>query len=365
MVSSALQPPGPPDEIHGAPSLALVLQLMRFPEKPPEADLSVSTSVEHLAVDLLVRNRLLGRVTAVLERHGLVSPRTQDVVKAVAQGTTRMNGENLLLMRQVAALMARATFPVVFYKGPLLQQLAYGNYFERPSSDIDLLVGPKDYDAAGRILEDAGFRCSTTTKTLWWRHFLAEQQFSQGRESLNIDLHHRVQQPGCPLPRRPERLVKQSQTQILAGQPVLTLSLRHTILVAAMSLAKALHHREPAGRYVADVHALTARQSNQEWQDLWSEARLQGLHNTLTLALRSASAVFGSSAPPDPILSEVTESDLQQMLLDPDRVVKWVRRRRLLSALCDRPLDVFGSWLLMAAGEAARLASTGPRGGSA
>ncbi|KAK0332232.1 hypothetical protein LTR94_025722, partial [Friedmanniomyces endolithicus] len=265
-----------------------------------------------------------------------------------------MNGANLVVMRRLASAIQAAPFKMLLYKGPLLQQIAYGNLFARPSSDIDVLVAPADYDKAAGLLQDLGFKLNPMTDTIWWRRFLAEQQFREGPDGLAIDLHHRVQQPGCPLPRKPGRFLAEAAVYEVAGQGMSSFSLRHTILVAAISLVKALHHREPAGRYVSDVEALTSNLTDQQVSDLWQEARLQGLAHTLELAMRSVSAVFGRPEATRAVLPEISDTDLRQMLIDPDKVDTWVRRRRLLQSLCDRPIDIVPCWMLMAAGEAAR-----------
>lgn len=341
--------------------LALALSVLRaWSQKtvcPAETDLCMSRQ----AARLLSQNRLLGIVGDVLL--GVVhDSQVVNSIKEFRRLTAEMNGASLILMRQLNTILADIEVPVVVYKGVVLQSNLYGTPFARPSSDIDLITDPRDYGKVANALGAAGYQLNPHTDTIWWRLFLAEQQFRKGNDAQSIDLHHRVQQPGCPMPRHPERLLLMATRQTFIGSEVLTFCHEHSLLVAAMSLAKALHHREPAGRYVMDVERMLRRLSPEGWNRLREEARIMGLERTLDLAIRCAEAIFGPIGVQSraPILEQVSDHDLQRMVLDPSEMNNWIRRRQLLLALCDSPQDVVSAWLVMAASETARIASTRP-----
>jgi hypothetical protein len=307
---------------------------------------------------ILAQNRLLGLAGPTLAARS-DDRRVAETIAAFRGLTARMNGESLLLMRKLVRLLADLPVPAVVYKGVLLQEHLYGTPFARPSSDVDILTAPRHYAAVATRLMEAGYALDPHTDTIWWRRFLAEQQFRAPGASQTIDLHHRIQQPGCPLPRAPDRFLAEARRRAAPGGEVLVLRDDHALLVAAMSLVKALHHREPAGRYAADVAWMLDRLSAPAWDAVAAEADLQGVRRTLDLAVRSVDAVFGRprATPSRPILDEVGDQDLQAMLLAPASTDAWIRRRRLLAAISDRRRDLPHSWLLMAASESARRAS--------
>lgn len=310
---------------------------------------------------LLAQNRLLGLAGAALAaRSG--DPAVANKIAAFRSLTARMNGESLLLMRNLVRLLADLPAPTVVYKGVLLQEQLYGTPFARPSSDVDILTAPRHYAAVAARLTRAGYALDPHTATIWWRRFLAEQQFRAPGAKQSIDLHHRIQQPGCPLPRAPERFLAEARRRPALGGQVLVLRHDHALLVAAMSLAKALHHREPSGRYASDVAWMLRRLSAADWEAAVAEAELQGQRRTLDLAVRCADAIFGPSQKPlsRPILEEIDDPGLQGMLLAPASTGAWIRRRRLLAAISDRRRDFPRDWLLMAASETARRASPSP-----
>ncbi|MFN7110041.1 MAG: nucleotidyltransferase family protein [Brevundimonas sp.] len=310
------------------------------------------------AAALLAQNRLLG-LTGDLLLTAAPDGQVSDTIVAFRRLTAEMNGASLLLMRRLSVLLAKLPVDVVVYKGVVLQMDLYGTPFARPASDVDLLTASANYKRVARTLEAEGYRLDPHTDTLWWRRFLAEQQFRRADDAQSIDLHHRIQQPGCPMPRRPARLIASAVPQRFLGGEVLTFRPDHALLVAAMSLAKALHHREPAGRYVGDVERMLRRLTPETWSAIREEAETLGLGRTLDLAVRCVDAVFGpfERPPGRAILADISDGDLQAMLLAPAQAVTWVRRRRLLRELCDRPTDAVSAWLVMAASETARRAS--------
>lgn len=290
--------------------------------------------------------------------------------------TTRMNGANLMTMRRLLPAFAAAGLPVVAFKGPLIQQAAYGGLFIRPSSDIDLLVHPHDFDRAAALLDAEGYGLAPRCRSLWWRLFLGERHFLPRRPAeATIDLHLRLQQPGAPLPRLAAAFLEARQDSLVGGAALPALSAQHQLLLCAMSFVKALHHREPALRYVVDYAALAARLDPPAARGLDAEAARQGLRASLALTRRAAALLTLTPPPLSPSASPsegpattapawLSDADLRALILRPDVPdARWPRRRRLLWALSDRPGEALGGVAFMAAGEVARRLLQRQRGG--
>lgn len=315
--------------------------------------------------DLIVQmqtHRLVGLIWPVISASaGGIPAGAVARLAAFRDLTTRMNGANLMTMRRVLPAFAAAGLPVVAFKGPLIQQAAYGGLFIRPSSDIDLLVHPRDFDRAAALLDREGYGLAPRCRSLWWRLFLGERHFLPRRPAeATIDLHLRLQQPGAPLPRLAATFLEAREDAVVGGAVLPVLSARHQLLLCAMSFVKALHHREPALRYVVDYAALSARLDPAAEQALEAEAARQGLRASLALIGRAAAllATPPSTAPtdaPPPAPVWLPDADLETLILRPNAPdARWPRRRRLLWVLSDRPGEALGGMVFMAAGEVAR-----------
>lgn len=319
------------------------------PSAPPAVDPDWSRVPE-----IIFEHRLGNLVAEAFRCLGDAVPRyVAERVATFRAITLRMNGTNLMTMRRVLPELERAGLSFVVFKGPLQQQQIYGSLFVRPSSDLDLLVAPVDFGRSAPLLNRSGYVLAKECRSIWWRAGLGEQHFEAvDPASVTIDLHHRLQQPGCPLPSEPSAFLRQCEPVVIAGQSLPSLSSIHTQLLSAMSLVKALHHHEPCARYAIDLWALGRQHDADQWGRVRAEADRQGLTNTLQLALRAARLLFPDEtrlpAPSEVILADVDDRNLAAMILRPtDPGLVWPRRRRLLEALTDRKQDYLGHLSLM------------------
>ena len=272
------------------------------------------------------------------------------------EATVHVNTRNLMTLRLLVSTLETHQADGVIFKGPCAQKLVHGDFFMKPSSDVDLLVSRRDFDKVGRIIADNGFAVAEECLSPWWRLFLGEQHFLTTNPTLTpVDLHYRTQQPGCPAPRRADAFLSGSVTVMVGGKKVPTLSRTNSTLLSCMSLVKALIHREPAGGHVCDIVAGVAGHSQEEVARLVEDADRQGLRNTLALGLRSARLLFGLHTrmeAGDHIVLRVSDADLLGMILRPwSSDIFWRRRSRTLWDLCDNEVTYLREICWKIAGE--------------
>lgn len=258
--------------------------------------------------------------------------------------TVMLNTLNLSTIRHCMPLLAEAGIETLVFKGPLHQQAIFGTYFMRPSTDIDLLVADADFDRAAKLLRESAYELPDNCRSPWWRTFLGEQHFrSMSGSQATIDLHHRVQQPGCPAPRALREFFTEADTQLVGTIEVKTLSSVHRTLLAAIGLVKAVFHHEAAGIYALDIAKSIHDSDAGEVEELVDAAERQGLLNTLLFGLRAAGLLFNvyEGGPARPPLARMPDADLLRMLLLPwQDHIDWPKRRRLLWELCDPQLKM-------------------------
>jgi hypothetical protein len=267
--------------------------------------------------------------------------------------TLQTNGANLAGVRKITSALTAAGVAAIVIKGPLAQNALYSDYFARPSSDIDLLVAPGDFRAARAVLADAGYRRAAPCASPWWRVFLGEEHFlAPAPGGVSIDLHHRVQQPGCPAPRRAAIFRNASETIALGAQPIRVLAPSAALLLACMSLVKGMVHREPSGAYAADIAAYIANAG--ALPEAFALARATGLRRTLQAGLRAAHSLFGVAAPGAGAFAIGAEDDLAALILAPARAPHPPRRTQILWALADDPAAFAREFVWKVSAEAAR-----------
>ena len=270
-----------------------------------------------------------------------IPPDFRSALEEQQKATIHLNTRNLMTLRLVVSTLKANGVESVVLKGPCAQMLLHGDFFVKPSLDVDLLVSRRDFGKAGRMVADSGFAVAEECRSPWWTVFLGEQHFLAASRTLTtVDLHHRTQQPGCPAPREAGAFLSRPASIMVGGMKVPTLSRSDTILLACMSLVKALVHKEPAGGHVCDIAAGLAGHSPEEVAQLAREADRQGLRNTLGLGLRSARLLLRLDAHVDgaerPVMKDVADADLLGMILRPwSSGIRWHRRSRMLWDLCD------------------------------
>ncbi|RUW02939.1 MULTISPECIES: nucleotidyltransferase family protein [unclassified Mesorhizobium] len=232
----------------------------------------------------------------------------------------------------------------VFLKGPLQQQLLYGDHFMKPSGDVDILVCPSGFAAAREALRSAGYEVAGKSRSVWWVRFLGEQHMvrDDGVRAATVDLHYRLQQPGSPSPRDIDGFLRRKREVKVAGASMPLISASDTLLLSCISVAKAFFNREPCAGYVCDVRAAAGRLNEAEQQKLLDHAAEQGLADTLLLALRAADVLLGGTGTllsdrATRILARIDNADLFHMVIAPWlSSLRWPQRRTVLWELCGR-----------------------------
>lgn len=270
--------------------------------------------------------------------------RLRSMIDDYRRRTIRLNSATLGALLEVAEVLDEAGIPFAVVKGPLQQNVIYGSYFIKPSGDVDLLVAPQRFAEASAALGAIGFAVERRSRSLWWRIFLGEQHLVRARQPVaTVDLHHRLGQPGSPGPRDTAAFLRNRVTTEFSGRPIPVLSAPYAALLVAVSIAKALFHREASGGYVCDLWRTLALMSAADQDNLSVMAQGQGLGPTLLLAVRAANVLIGGSmatplsANAARFLPSISDDDLIRHVVEPwDPALEWPKRRQVLWELCGR-----------------------------
>ncbi|TPG16506.1 hypothetical protein EAH87_14910 [Sphingomonas koreensis] len=300
-----------------------------------------STEIDSNVLLRLLRTNRLWTVAAAAR--GAAATSLASVAESMAYGrqmATLLNTRALTTLRQIVPLLLADGLKPIVLKGPLRQQQLFSTPFFRASTDLDLLVPRREFARATMVLRNRGFALGAGCDSFWWRTFLGEAHLLAGNTSLcEIDLHHRVQQPGSPGPRDIAEFTSASDEQAIGSITVPVLSASSAWLLSCISFVKAVIHREPAGAYAMEVAAAALAANSDAVAAFECDAIRQGLHSTALFAIGAAEVlfdlklgVFATARRP----AVVHHHAIAELLLDPGSDgVDHLRRSRLLWQLCD------------------------------
>lgn len=289
---------------------------------------------------LAVRARMTSPCLRGFERAGLVPPPpVAEAAKAARVRSAIGNGRVMSLARLAFPVLARAGIPAIAFKGPFQHRLLHDDPFFCRSGDLDLLVARADFEAALAALEDEGFRQRAGTSA-WWTGPLGEVHLDHAGGGV-IDLHHRLQQPGCPPPHDIGAFLRDPRRELIGQVEVAVPHRPQAVLICALNFTKELVHRHPSARYAYNLAAGLLGMSAEEHRQFAQLACGQRLSGTVCLAAALCERIFGVELPLAPPLARrvlpewAHRSALLAMVFDPDAPeTPWPRRRAILWAVC-------------------------------
>ena len=298
-----------------------------------DADPAAVPSAFAIATD----NKLLSVVARVYRPH--LSKEQLSALGDYQALTLSRNAEILHECLRITRHFCSRSVAHLFIKGPIQQFALHEDYFVRPSLDIDILVAGSDYDRSITALREIDYEVAS--KSLWWRAFLGEQHLSRrDRLAPTVDLHYRLQQPGSPAPRDLSGSFADSGSCAFLDHELPRLGDADIPLLSALSIVKALYHRDCAGSHVADLFVSLRAGAPQMVNSFLLRADRQGIMGSALLALRIVGETFGvafAGAGTDSVLPGVSSADLVRMVFTPDDpAIVWPKRRVVLWELCQR-----------------------------
>ena len=256
---------------------------------PLLADGERLTEIEH--------HHLAGYVYLRLREAGLLERVAPEPRRRLREYYTRqwLRTERLLFeLRGLQAACAAAGLPLLLLKGPGFAQRYYGRWDCRASSDIDLLVRPRDLERACEIVQRCGFdlRSWMPYGQLLARRFVHHIEFAKG--GLPLDLHHVARShPAFRLDEEP--LWASALPLALCGLEIRVPDDAHALLFLLLSIHQDLGIGTLTLRQLLDLFLLLrALGSGFDWAGFAAARRRDGTWriclNVLSLCLRAFGA---------------------------------------------------------------------------
>jgi len=289
---------------------------------------------------LALETRMTSPAARGFERAGCAVPAALARASRSARAWAAISNGRVQALACIAfPVLARAGIAVVAFKGPFQHRQLHGDPFFFRSGDLDLLVAQDDFEPALAAFKAEGFVRREGT-TAWWTSALGEVHLVHPEGGV-IDLHHRLQQPGCPPPRDLGAFLRKTQPERVGAVEIAVPTKVQAVLICALNFTKEFAHRRRSARYAFDVATGLLGMDEAEHRSFAATVTDQRLAGTVGLAAALCETIFAVSLPLAPPLRAerlprwADRASVRAMAFDPEgKDTPWPRRREILWAMC-------------------------------
>jgi len=196
-------------------------------------------------------------VFSAAQAHGLLPLLQKDLANSSATAPShflsRLKRESVANSQTVLHLIAKQLrvvklfkedkIPVALFKGPLLAQMAYGDFSLRQAGDIDMLIHRQHFTRARSLLESLGYEMHpklTSPQLASHLNNHCEIQFVRDEWFTVVDLHWDLAPRSFVFKVKADEVMSRLQSISLAGTTVETFSAEDSVLYQSMHGAKHL-----------------------------------------------------------------------------------------------------------------------------
>ena len=299
--------------------------------EPPQSPLPATEAEWEQLIALAVVQKVGPSLASALLAHPPASfpPAAAARLRAIQMAATQRSllqfGE---LLRVQARLRAKG-IPMLFFKGQMLAQQAYGNLGLRSCFDLDLFVHQSDVVRVKAVLVDLGYRPEFSFLPHHEADLLrteCEYTFIRQDGQVRIDLQWRPRARYFSFPVSSSALWSRAQRVSLQGQEVDTFALNDLVLLLVVHGAKHTWHRL---EQVCALAALIHRNPTLDWPGIEQAARDAGAARMLRVAVQLVGNHFAAPVPAD--LAARAAADSEATLLATEFASRWTADPRPLS----------------------------------
>ncbi|MFN2407649.1 MAG: nucleotidyltransferase family protein [Pyrinomonadaceae bacterium] len=197
----------------------------------------------------------------------------------------------------VHQLLDQNAVPAAIFKGSVLSQIAYGDISLRQAGDIDVLISPKHFDRARKLLESLGYQMTPPLTDAQLASHLkshCEIQFVRDDWLTVVDLHWALAPKSFVFKLDADEVLSRLQTVTIGGAEIKTLSTEDSILYQSMHGAKHLWRRI---EWISALGETIRAAQVIDWDAVIKRAAEAHATRMLTLGLRLAERLSGTRVP--------------------------------------------------------------------
>lgn len=214
------------------------------------------------------------------------------------KGFYREHAQNNILLTskliEIVKMLDAAGIPCLPFKGPLLALRAYKNLALRQFVDLDIMVPPKDFDRAVKLLLENDFKIYPNAEPKKTSSLFINRRKDIGLigpdEKVRVELHWKLSGSYFALPLELKELWNRLDTATLGGCRINTLPFKD--LFVYLCLHGARHGFERLA-WVCDLCELIKAEKDIDWDEIRLHAKEHGCEKVVELGLFLADDFFG------------------------------------------------------------------------
>jgi Uncharacterised nucleotidyltransferase len=244
-------------------------------------------------------------------------------------------------LQDLVQVFKRREIPILFFKGPVLSEVAYGSIHLRRFTDIDLLIREADVPVVRQILMGQGFQTKETilaamlendayqevlsslpsvsndltrsgleTQTM---DHSGEEMFIHKQNFVTVDLHWQLMPSYFPVAFDLNQIWHTRQSFTVDQSPVDSLNPQDLLLYLCTHGSKELWRNLI---WVCDVAEVVRVYPDLPWPDLWERSKTLGIERMFLLGLALAHDLLEMPLPlplQEPVLHHAVVQDLLQV----------------------------------------------------
>jgi hypothetical protein len=250
---------------------------------------------------LLIGNKLVGLFYKLGKSHPALWP--EQLAEQLHDECYRLESYGVWCEHQAKMVLTslhQENIPAIVLKGWAIVQILYGGEFnQRPSSDIDVLVNPRDLNKMEAILDHLGYHDAAVEpwpghfhRYLNSRHYLSSRSTTQTSQAFHLDIHWGI--PDSPYYNQGTSIVpffKRSQPVKIAEIEGRSLAMEDHLIYACSHIA---HHgyKVPLSNYYEIAAILLRAEPALNWAVVLSRASTLQVVIPLQHVLTSIAALW-------------------------------------------------------------------------
>jgi Uncharacterised nucleotidyltransferase len=234
-------------------------------------------------------------------------------------------------LERLVELFKTHSIPMMFFKGPVLAEIAYGSVHLRRFSDIDMLIHEKDVPVVRQLLMDRGFQATRLAFATEPQDYLAsrpwDDTFTHEDSNVTIDLHWNLMPYYFPVAFDLNR-IWQSQAPFTVNQTEL-----YSLNPQDLLLYLCAHGSKELWRHliwVCDIAEVVRVYPELPWSDLLERAKALGIERMFLLGLALAHDVLDMPLPlplqapvtTHPVIQELSTTFKHRILTNVDALIE-------------------------------------------